>query len=108
MESQYHKLNPSALATATAVAAIVVSLFVGFPMLGFGGMMHGYGEGGSMMGRYGSGYVLGFGLMWIVGALVAALAGAVVAWVYNAVNAAQSNKFGGIDRGDRTQLPRPR
>ena len=90
MKSQHHhKLNPAALAIAAGVAAIVISLLVGLPMIGFGGMMAGhagYGGQGWMMG--GAGY--GFGLsMWIVGALFAAFAGAIVAWVYNAVQAAQ-------------------
>lgn len=106
---QYQQLNPPALATATGVAAIVVSLFVGLPMMGFGGMMGGYdGGGGWMMGRYGPGYVFGFGIMWIVGALVAALAGAIVAWVYNAVNTAQSKEAAGSGREGGSQLPRSR
>ena len=45
------------------------------------------------MGGYGNGTVLGFGTLWIVGALVAALAGAILAWVYNAVSAAQTEEL---------------
>jgi hypothetical protein len=88
MESQqYQRLNPLALAVAAAVAAIVVSLLFGLPAMGFGGMMGGrYGGPGWMMGGFGNGFFLGFGIMWLVGVLVAALAGATVAWVYNAVH----------------------
>lgn len=46
------------------------------------GMMGGYGH---MMGM---GFPFGFGIAWwLGGAVVAALAGAVFAWIYNAVNA---------------------
>jgi hypothetical protein len=112
MESQqYQKLNPLALAVATGVAAIIISLFIGLPMMGFGGMMGGryggsYGPGW-MMGGYGYGF--GFGIMWIYGAVVAALAGAIIAWVYNAVNATRSkNVVGGGGRAGGSQLPSSR
>ena len=85
MESRrYQKLNPLALAAAFAVTSVVISFFIGLPMMGFGGMMGGRYGMGWMMDGYG---IVGFGLMWIVGALIAALAGAIVAWVYNAVDA---------------------
>lgn len=105
MESQqYQKLNPAALAVAFAVSAIVVSFFIGVPMMGFGSMMGGYYGTGWMMGGYGPG-IIGFGLMWLVGALIAALAGALVAWVYNAVNAARRHEAGGTGPQAGSQLP---
>jgi hypothetical protein len=95
MESQqYQRLNPLAFAIAAGVAAIVVSLLFGLPAMGFGGMMGGryggYGGPGWMTGGFGNGSFLGFGIMWLVGVLVVALAGATVAWVYNAVHTTRS------------------
>lgn len=111
---QYQKLNPLALAIAAGAAAIIISLFIGLPMMGFGGMMGGgmmgggYNGQGWMMGGYGNGSVLGFGITWIVGVLVAALAGAIVAWVYNAVNAARSRAAVGTGHEGGSQLPSSR
>ena len=106
MESQqYQKLNPAALAIAAAAAAIVISLFVSLPMMGFGGMMGGHSGGypgqGWMMG--GGGYGFGLG-MWIAGAFFAAFAGAIVAWVYNAVNASQRKSSDARIGGGGTQI----
>lgn len=74
---RYHHLNPLALALATGAAASGLSLFIGIPMMGFGGMLGregGYAGSGWMMGGYGLGAGVGFGLG--------------VAWVSNAVCAA--------------------
>jgi len=113
MESQqYQRLNPLALGVAAAVAAIVVSLLFGLPAMGFGGMMGGryggYGGPGWMMGGFGNGFFLGFGMMWLVGVLVAALAGATVAWVYNAVHASRRIDAAGSRREDDSPLPNSR
>jgi uncharacterized membrane protein len=113
MESQqYQRLNPLAFAIAAGVAAIVVSLLIGLPTMGFGGMMNGhyggYGGQGWMMGGYGNGSVVGFGIMWLVGVLVAALAGAIVAWVYNAVHATGSKEAAGSGPEGESQLPSSR
>jgi ABC-type branched-subunit amino acid transport system permease subunit len=108
MEYRYQKLNPLALAIAAGAVAIVISLFIGLPMMGFGGMMGGrYGNSGQgwMMRGYGNGTVLGFGTLWIVGALVAALAGAIFAWVYNAVSAAQTKEVAGSGNEGGSHLP---
>jgi hypothetical protein len=94
MESQrYHQqLSPLGLAIAAGATALILSLLVGLPMMGIGGigggMMGGYGRG-MMWGGYAQPFV-GFDVMWIVCALIAALAGAILAWIYNAVNVASS------------------
>jgi hypothetical protein len=50
MEYRYQKLKPLALAIAAGAVAIVISLFIGLPMMGFGGMMGGrYGNSGQGM-----------------------------------------------------------
>jgi phosphate/sulfate permease len=103
----YQTLNPGALAIASGFTAIVISFLIGLPMMGFGSMMGAYYGTGWMMGGYGPGFI-GFGLMWIVGGLVAALGGALVAWVYNAVNASQHKESGGIRPENGSQLPTAR
>ncbi len=57
---------------------------VGMGLMGFGGMMSGWGYG--MMGRYYGGYgftplALVSGLLW--GAVIGAVGGYVLAWAYN-------------------------
>lgn len=42
-----------------------------------------------MGGHDGGGSVFAFGIMWLVGPLAIALAGVIVAWVYNAANPAR-------------------
>ena len=76
--TQYQRLNPFASALATGCTELIFALIVGLPMMGMGGMMNGYG----MMGQ---GYAVGLS-WWLGGAVVAALAGAVFAWLYNAFN----------------------
>ncbi len=106
MTSQrYQQLNPLALAVAAACTAFIAPLLIGLPMMGIGGMMGRYGGGG--MWGYPSGYAFGFGTFWIVGALLAALGGAIFAWIYNAVNAAPTP--GGADKmGSGQQAAAPR
>lgn len=83
MESrEYNQLNPAALAIAAGVTAIILSFVFGMPMLGFGAMMNGYHGGGWMMGGFGYAGVA----MWVAAGLVSALAGALAAWIYNAIN----------------------
>ena len=107
--SKYQKLNPFALAIAGAAAATSTFLFFSLPMSGFGGMMGadhgGFRSGGWMMGGYGNAPAFGFGMMWFFGAILAALAGAVVAWVYNAVNAASNNAIVGRESEGGSNLP---
>ena len=81
MEPYYGKLNPLALAVGFGVSALTaVILFfapMGFSMSG----MHGYG----MMGSAGY-YQMGVGIAFVIGGwavVVGAIAGAVVAAVYN-------------------------
>jgi hypothetical protein len=85
MESRYAQLNPLGLAAGFGVAALAaVILFcapMGFSMFG----MHGYG----MMGGAGY-YRMGVGVAFFAGGwavVVSAIAGAIVAAVYNAVSA---------------------
>jgi hypothetical protein len=97
MESQRNQqLNPLALAIAAGATALILSLLVGLPMMGIGGGMMG-GYSGGMMGGYSGGMMggsvhpfVGFGAIWLVCVLIAALAGALLAWIYNAANAASS------------------
>ncbi len=78
----YQQLNPLAMAVAAACAEVIAVLLFALPMLG---MMGGYG---SMMGGYGhmGSFGFGFGIVWLLaGAVLAALLGAIFAWIYNAV-----------------------
>lgn len=96
MRNTFAALHPAAMAVAGGVGALVLALFGGFGMMG-GWMM---GGGGWMMGRYGApgyggypGYHLGFGggilmLLWVF--VAGALAGWIVAVVYDAVMSAQT------------------
>ncbi len=103
---QYQRFSPPALALAMGVAALIGTLFVGLPMMGFGGIMGGNNGGyGWMMGGYGA---IGFGVAWIASALIAALVGAVIAWVYNLVIAAQWNEAGESTRERSSPAPGPR
>ena len=81
MESQrYQRLNPIATAVAAGCTEILFALFVGFRMMG---MMSQYGH----VGWSGPSFTFGTGLVWWFGsALLTALAGAVFAWIYNAIN----------------------
>lgn len=85
MESQrYQLLNPLAFAAAAGCTELIAALFVAVPMMGMVGWYH----PGGMMSWYGTGLPLGFGIAWwIGGGLLTALAGAIFAWIYNAVNA---------------------
>jgi hypothetical protein len=68
--------------------ALIAPLLIGFPVMSMGRMMGGYGSSPGVYGPplgYGTGF-LGLGLLWIFGALLAALAGAIFTWIYNAVN----------------------
>ena len=93
---RYQRLNPLALAVASGCLALIAPLLIGFPMMSMGRMMGGYGPSAGVYGPpwgYGTGY-LGFGVLWIVGALLAALAGAIFAWIYNAVNKVPARERG--------------
>jgi hypothetical protein len=85
MRTFYSALHPLALAVAGGVAAIVLALVAGVGMVGAGSMM----GGGSMMGTYGyPGYHMtaGAGIAMLLWAFIAgALAGWIVALVYNAM-----------------------
>jgi hypothetical protein len=86
---QYQRMNPLACAIAAGGTELIFVLIFGLPMMSMSGMMGGYG---AMMGR---GYAHGVGagvVWWIGGALVVALAGAVFAWIYNAVTRETSPK----------------
>lgn len=72
--TQYQRLNPLACAVAAGCTELIFVLIIGFPMIGMGMM-------GGMMGGYAFG-----ALWWLGGAAIAALAGAVFASIYNAVN----------------------
>lgn len=76
---QYQQLNPLGTAVAAGCTELIFVLMVGLPMMSMSGMM---GAGSGMMGH---GYGFGFA-WWFGGALLSALAGAVFAWIYNAVN----------------------
>jgi hypothetical protein len=78
------ELNPLAFAVAAGCTELVAVLLVGFPMAGM--MSGGYGM---MQGGWGFGYGI---VWWFGGALLAALAGAVFAWIYNAVAAAKPSR----------------
>ena len=81
MQSQrYQPLNPLGLAVAAGITWLLGSLLFGFAMMG---MMGGPG----MMGAYSHGSAMGLSAMWWIGALLATLAGAFFAWIYNGVNA---------------------
>jgi hypothetical protein len=83
MELQrYQPLSPRGFAIAASCLALIAPLLAGFPMMG---MMGGY-RGQGMMWLYPPGHMLGFGIFWIAGALLAALAAAIFAWIYNAVS----------------------
>ncbi|TAM59541.1 hypothetical protein EPN52_07565 [bacterium] len=73
---RYQPLSPAAMAVAFAVLALLGAFSMGMPfMLGMG----------SMMGLGATGWP-GFGLLGLLwGVALAALGGAIVAWVYNAV-----------------------
>jgi hypothetical protein len=89
MRMSHSLLHPSALAIAGGIGAIVLATLMGFGMTGAGSMM----AGGGMMGGYGPyggfpGYhvTVGGGLFMLFWAfVVGALAGWIVALVYNAV-----------------------
>lgn len=79
---RYQQLNPLGLAVAAGITELLGVLLLGFPMIS---MMNGYGH---MM----PGYTFGMGAVWwFTGAILAALAGAVFAWIYNVVNAAKTS-----------------
>ena len=79
---RYQPLSPAGLAAAFAALAVLASLSMGMRfMFGMGSMMRGL-YGGPGYGHMTWGFGL-FGLIWFVG--IAALGGAIVAWVYNAV-----------------------
>ncbi|TAM78228.1 hypothetical protein EPN44_01135 [bacterium] len=86
---RYQPLSPPGLAVAFAALAVLGSLSMGMPfMFGMGSMMGGP-YGGPGYGHMGWGFGFGlFGLIWFVG--IAALGGAIVAWVYNAVIATRA------------------
>ena len=85
MESQsYQRLNPLAMAVAAGCTELLFTLLVGFRMMS---MMSQYGH----MGWSGPGVTFGNGIFWwLGGAVLAALAGAVFAWIYNAISAASA------------------
>jgi hypothetical protein len=96
MVEQYRQLNPLAMAVAAGCTALLVALFVGFPMAG----MMGYGS------MWGGGFSMGHGIAWwLGGALVAALAGAVFAWIYNAVVGSQQANTTASGPGSESRLP---
>ncbi len=87
MGSRYGLLNPLALAVSFAVTGLIMSLASVVPAA-----LHLFGMHGAwgMMGdrRYGMGYAVGYGwgfamLVWVV--VIGAIAGALVAIVYNAM-----------------------
>jgi hypothetical protein len=80
MRSQYQQLNPLALAVAAGATELVGSVLLGFWMMATMG-------GPSMMGVYSHRSAMALIVAWWIGVLLAALAGALFAWVYNAVNA---------------------
>ena len=43
---RYQQLNPLAFAVAAGCTALIAPFLIGFPMMGIGGMMGGYGGGG--------------------------------------------------------------
>jgi hypothetical protein len=96
-------LQPAAFAVAGGVAAIALMLFGSLGMLGAGSMM-----GGWMMGGYGqgpTGYHMGFGsgLFMLVWAFVGgALAGWVLATVYNRVASGQRDNSDAVSGGPLT------
>lgn len=77
--TRYQRLNPIAAALAAGCTALLFGLILGAPMFGAGMM----GGSGMIMHEYGYGFTIAW---WFAGALVAALAGAVFAWIYNAFN----------------------
>ena len=77
--TRYQQLNPLACAIAAGCSFLIFVLIIGFPMASMSGMMGAYG--GMMVRGYGIGFAWWFG-----GAVAAALAGAVFAWIYNAIN----------------------
>lgn len=94
MESQrYQRINPVAAAVAAGCTELLFALLVGFRMMG---MMAQYGH----MGWGGPSFSVGAGLVWwLGGAVMSALAGAVFAWIYNAVNGS-SVKVADVRAGD--------
>lgn len=87
MGSRYGLLNPFALAVSFAVTGLIISIASVLPAA-----LHLFGMHGAwgMMGdrRYGMGYAVGYGwgfamLAWVV--IIGAVAGALVAFVYNTV-----------------------
>jgi hypothetical protein len=71
--TRYQQLNPLALAVAAGCTELISALLISFPMMGMMGQARSYA---------------GFAITWwIGGAVLSALAGAIFAWVYNAVNA---------------------
>jgi len=89
ISNRYQQLNPLAVAVAAGCTELVSSLIVWWSMMGmmggYGGMMGGYG---GMMRGPGGGFPIGYGIFWWVGsAMLTALAGALFAWIYNAINA---------------------
>ncbi len=96
-------LQPAAFAVAGGVAAIALMIFGSLGMMGAGSMM-----GGWMMGGYGqgpAGYHMGFGsgLFMLVWAFVGgALAGWVLATVYNRVASGQRDNSDAVSGGPLT------
>ena len=92
---RYSQINPWAFAIAAGSAALIVVLFIGFPMLGMAGGGYGGMMGGGSMGPYMNGHAWGgsgawplVGIVWLIGAAIcAAIVGAIAASIYNAVNA---------------------
>lgn len=109
MTQRYQQLNPLAFAVAAGCAALIASVLIGFPMMGLGGMMGGYGAHGGGPWGYHSGNDFGFGMLfWLGGTLLVTLVGAIFAWIYNAVNAAPASSSGDTsEHRSTTDLPAP-
>jgi hypothetical protein len=89
----YAQLNPAAMATAAGVTALIAYVFVGIP-LGLGMVVT------MARGPYEYGPPIGFGIAWPLGIgaiIVAAIAGAIFAWVYNVVNAGLKSEASGTN-----------
>ncbi|MGZ3497264.1 MAG: hypothetical protein ACXWNK_04920 [Vulcanimicrobiaceae bacterium] len=81
MDSRSVPLNPLAFAVGFGAAGLIVSLLFVFPM---GFSMSGMHGAGMMGGVYGMGFGIAFGaFIWAV--FISALAGAIIAFTYNAV-----------------------
>lgn len=82
--TRYQQLNPTACAIAAGCTALILVLILGFPMMGTGMMGGGYGMMAHGYGMMAHGYGMGIA-WWLGGAVVTALAGALFAWIYNAL-----------------------